>query len=358
LSVPDTTRGSFPVITGAATACPPSRTQEELWDGFFAGHFGQSRWARRVFMATGVRRRHSVVDPTQEDVSSWTTGRRMERYVDESIPLATDAVARALAAADRRPADIGLLAVVSCTGYATPGVDQLVAAKLGFPASLQRLVIGHMGCYGAVPGLGAVADFVTARRQPAVLACVELASLHVQPPMADMERADMEQVVAHALFSDAASAVVVEPAAAGQAGGLALIDVAACTDADAASLMTWSVTDHGFRMTLDRHVPDVLAAHVGPAVDDLLARNQLGRGDVAAWAVHPGGPRILAAVGEALEIDRRALAISHSVLAEYGNMSSPTVLFILDQMRRTRAPRPWVALGFGPGLAVEALLLA
>jgi predicted naringenin-chalcone synthase len=350
----DTTRGSFPVITGAASACPPSRTQEELWDGFFAQHFGQSRWARRVFMATGVRRRHSVVDPTQEDLSGWTTGRRMERYVDESVPLATDAVARALAAADRKPADIGLLAVVSCTGYATPGVDQLVAAKLGFAPSLQRLLIGHMGCYGAVPGLGAVADFVTARRQPAVLACVELASLHVQPPTADME-----QVVAHALFSDAVSAVVMEPPAEGQDGGLALVDVAACTVADAASLMTWSVTDNGFRMTLDRHVPDVLAAHVGPAVDDLLARNQLGRGDVAAWAVHPGGPRILDVVADRLGLADDDLAASRHVLAEHGNCSSATLLLVLAELRRRARPAgaPVVAMAFGPGLTLYACLL-
>jgi alkylresorcinol/alkylpyrone synthase len=350
----DNTRGPFPVITGAASAWPPSRTQDELWDGFFAQHFGQSRWARRVFMATGVRRRHSVVDLTEEDVSGWTTGRRMERYIDESVPLATDAVARALAAADRRPADIGLLAVVSCTGYATPGVDQLVAAKLGFAPSLQRLVIGHMGCYGAVPGLGAVADFVTARAQPAVLACVELASLHVQPPTADME-----QVVAHALFSDAVSAVVMEPAAPGQAGGLTLVDVAARTVSDAASLMTWSVTDHGFRMTLDRHVPDVLAAHVGPAVDDLLARNQLGRGDVAAWAVHPGGPRILDVVTDRLGLADDDLAASRHVLAEHGNCSSATLLLVLAELRRRALPAgaPVVAMAFGPGLTLYACLL-
>ena len=263
VSVPGAVRGSFPVITGAASACPPSRTQEQLWDGFFTRHFQQSRLARRVFMSTGVRNRHCAVDPTQEDVSSWTTGRRMTRYLDEGVPLATNAVARALAAADRSPRDIGLLAVVSCTGYATPGVDHHLAAKLGFPASLQRLFIGHMGCYAAVPGLGAVADYVTARQQPAVLVCVELASLHVQPPTADME-----QIVAHALFSDAASAVVMEPAAGRPGGGLALVDITACTVPEAASLITWSVTDAGFRMTLDRRVPDVLAAQVGPAMDD------------------------------------------------------------------------------------------
>ena len=354
VSIPGTVRGSFPVITGAASAWPPSRTQDQLWDGFFAEHYQQNRWARRVFMSTGVRQRHSVVDPTQEDLSSWSTGRRMERYLDESVPLATDAVARALAAADLRPAEVGLLAVVSCTGYATPGVDHHLAAKLGFPASLQRLLIGHMGCYGAVPGLGAIADYVTARQQPAVLVCVELSSLHLQPPTADME-----QIVAHSLFSDAAAAVVMEPAAGSQSGGVALIDVAAHTIADAASLMTWSVTDTGFRMTLDRQVPDVLAAHVGPAVDELLARNNLRRGDVAAWAVHPGGPRILDVVADRLGLADDDLAASRHVLAEHGNCSSATLLLVLAELRRRALPSgsPVVAMAFGPGLTLYACLL-
>ena len=305
-------------------------------------------------MSTGVRQRHSVVDPTQEDLSSWSTGRRMERYLDESVPLATDAVARALAAADLRPAEVGLLAVVSCTGYATPGVDHHLAAKLGFPASLQRLLIGHMGCYGAVPGLGAIADYVTARQQPAVLVCVELSSLHLQPPTADME-----QIVAHSLFSDAAAAVVMEPAAGSQSGGVALIDVAAHTIADAASLMTWSVTDTGFRMTLDKQVPNVLAAHVGPAVDELLARNNLRRGDVAAWAVHPGGPRILDVVADRLGLAEGDLDASRRVLAEHGNCSSATLLLVLEELRR-RPLEPGaavVAMAFGPGLTLYACLL-
>ena len=113
-----------------------------------------------------------------------------------------------------------------------------------------------------------------------------------------------------------------------------------------------------FAMTLSARVPDLIARNLRGWLDGWLRAHGLTVAAVGSWAVHPGGPRILAAVGEALGIDRRALAISHSVLAEYGNMSSPTVLFILERMRQTEAPRPWVALGFGPGLAVEAVLLA
>ncbi len=340
-----------PVITGAASAFPPSRGQRQLWDGFFARHYQQSRSACRVFMAAGARQRHCAVDPVQEDVSAWPTGRRMTRYLDEVMPLASDAVTRALAAAGVRPADVGLLAVVSCTGYATPGVDHLLAAKLGFAPALQRLFIGHMGCYAAVPGLGAVADYVTARRRPAVLACAELPSLHVQPPTADME-----QVVAHALFSDAVAAVVVEP---GRAGGLVPVDVAAHTIADASALMTWSVTDAGFRMTLDRQVPDVLAAHVAPVIEGLLARNGLGRAQVAAWAVHPGGPRILDVVAERLGLAEEDMTASRRVLAEHGNCSSATLLLVLEELRRRPLPpgAAVVAMAFGPGLTLYACLL-
>ena len=111
-------------------------------------------------------------------------------------------------------------------------------------------------------------------------------------------------------------------------------------------------------MTLSTRVPDLIAGTCARGSTAGCASARLTVARVGSWAVHPGGPRILAAVGEALGIDRRALAISHSVLAEYGNMSSPTVLFILERMRQAQAPRPWVALGFGPGLAVEAVLLA
>jgi len=281
----------------------------------------------------------------------------MDRYLAEAMPLGKEALSLVLERAALAADEVGLLAVVSCTGYATPGVDLQVAAKLGFPASLQRLFIGHMGWYAAVPGLGAVADYVTARQQPAVLACVELSSLHLQPPTGDLE-----QIVAHALFSDAAAAVVVEPAAgsrSGPAGGLSVIDIAAHTVADAASLMTWSITDTGFRMTLDRQVPDALARHVGPAIDELLTRNGLRRDDVQAWAVHPGGPRVLDVVAGRLGLAEGDLDASRQVLAEHGNCSSATLLLVIEELRRRplEPGAPVVAMAFGPGLTLYACLL-
>jgi alkylresorcinol/alkylpyrone synthase len=335
------------VITGAGRALPPTYEQDAVWEGFFAQHYADVRAAERVFKATGVRTRHAVANPVDEDLSNWGTGARMQRYATEALPLGKEAVAGALDAAGLAPADVGLLAVATCTGYATPGLDIRLATDLGMPAGLQRLLVGHMGCYAALPGLGAVTDFVAARSRPAVLLCCELTSLHVQPA-----QRDMEQVVAHALFSDAAAAVVVQP---GAGRGRRMAGLVARTDSSTADHMTWDVTDLGFRMGLSPRVPDVLGRHVGEVVDELLAGAGLRTGDVAGWAVHPGGPRILDVVREELGLAELQLAASRRVLAEHGNCSSATVLLVLEELADVDGPV--VAMAFGPGLTLYAALL-
>jgi alkylresorcinol/alkylpyrone synthase len=335
------------VLTGAGRALPATYEQEAVWEGFFAKHYAGVRAAERIFKATGVRTRHAVANPMVEDLSTWGTGARMQRYVTEALPLGKQAVAGALDAAGLAPRDVGLLAVVTCTGYATPGLDIRLASDLGMPRGLQRLLVGHMGCYAALPGLGAISDFVTARSRPAVLLCCELTSLHVQPA-----QGDMEQVVAHALFSDAAAAVVVEP---GAGRGRRMAGMVARTDPSTADHMTWDVTDLGFRMGLSPRVPDVLARHVAEVVDELLDGAGLRSEDVAGWAVHPGGPRILDVVRDELGLSEVQMAASRRVLAEHGNCSSATVLLVLDELADVEGPV--VAMAFGPGLTLYAVLL-
>jgi alkylresorcinol/alkylpyrone synthase len=231
--------------------------------------------------------------------------------------------------------------------------------------------VGHMGCYAAIPGLGAVSDFAAARGRPAVLLCLELPTLHLQPATDEVD-----QVVAHALFADAAAAVVVQPVAplgagagtgAGAGGelpghrpGYAVLDIAARTDVTTAEYMTWDVTDAGFRMGLSPRVPAVLARHVRDVVAGLLGRNGLRMSDVDGWAVHPGGRRILEVVGRRLELPAGALDASYGVLRDYGNCSSATVLLVLGRLRSAGAVSPGrhvVAMAFGPGLTLYAALL-
>ncbi|GAA1903306.1 hypothetical protein GCM10009716_11590 [Streptomyces sodiiphilus] len=348
-------------ITAVGTATPPGVDHEDLWNGFFAGHFAGSRIAGRIFSGAGVRRRHTVADPRHEDISGWTTAARMRRYAEQAPPLGHRAVTRALAGAGLAPEDVGLLTVASCTGYSTPGLDIELAASLGLRPDAQRLLVGHMGCYAALPALRGTADYVRTHRRPAVLLCLELTSLHLQPPTTDPQ-----QVVCHALFGDAAAAVVLQPGPPGggpgpaAAPGLGVVDTASLTDPSGRDEMTWTVTDHGFRMGLTARVPDILAKHVRPAVEDLLHRNGLALPDVAGWAVHPGGPRILDTVETELALPAEALGPSRAVLAELGNCSSPTVLLILDRLLRNGAPPPGspvVAMAFGPGLTLCATLL-
>ncbi|MCP2163857.1 type III polyketide synthase [Goodfellowiella coeruleoviolacea] len=357
-------------ITGLGSALPAGFDQRALWEGYFRRHFTDNRFAERIFASAGVRRRHSVLDPLREDVSGWSTEARMRRYRREAPPLGHRAATAALADAGVPAEDVGLLAVASCTGYGTPGLDIQLASSLRLAPETQRLFVGHMGCFAALPALGSVADFVVARHRPAVLLCLELTTLHLQPPTAETQ-----QVVSHALFGDAAVALVLQPVADRRAGSgsrpdthrpvhpaprLDLVDLAALTDITTRDHMTWDVTDLGFRMGLSPRVPDVLARHVGPVVKNLVARNGLDLPDVRAWAVHPGGPRILDTVQQRLGLPASALTASRSVLAERGNCSSATVLLVLDELIRDGTldrGGPVVAMAFGPGLTLYAALL-
>ena len=348
------------VISGIGVALPgAAMDQRAVWDGYFRHHFTGSRAAERIFTAAGVRCRHAVANPLAEDVSGWSTEQRMRRYALEAHPLGRRAVTAALAGAGITANDVALLVVASCTGYGTPGLDIQLAASLGLPADTQRLLVGHMGCYAAIPALRSAADHVLAHRRPVVLLCLELTSLHVQPPTDDPQ-----QVVSHALFGDAAVALVLTPSSDGSPDAtrplLRLLDVAAVTDTTASDHMTWDVTDLGFRMALLPAVPAVLARHVRPAVHRLLGAHGLGPSDVRGWAVHPGGPAILDTVQRELDLPPQALAASRSVLARHGNCSSPTVLLVLDELLRAGTldgGGPVVAMAFGPGLTLYAALL-
>jgi alkylresorcinol/alkylpyrone synthase len=345
------------MVAGIGVAHPPSLSQDDLWEGYFSAHYaGVARGlAKRIFQHSGVDTRHAVINPLVEDPSRWPTGLRMERYLTEALPLGKDAVSEALGRAGVAASEVGMLVVCSCTGYVTPGLDILLARDLGLPPDARRVFVGHMGCYAALPGLGVAADYVALNARPAVLLCVELPSLHVQPPTADPQ-----QVVAHALFSDAAAALVLVPDGAGAGTpGLGVAEVTSLTDTTTADHMTWHVTDLGFRMGLSSRVPDVLARYVGPLVSGLLGRHELTLDGVPSWAVHPGGPRILDVVAEQLGLDTATMAPSRTGLAVHGNCSSPTVLLILDRLLReaTARGRPVVMMAFGPGLTLYAALL-
>ncbi len=339
-------------VAGVSCAFAPTIGQQESWDLFFGAHYGYDERVASVWRNCGVDSRHHVVDPVADaDIASWGTERRMQRFAKEALSLCVSAAHGALAQAGLDAAAVDMLTVVSSTGYGMPGVDIELCRELGLRPSLARLHVGHMGCVGGLAGLAATADAAAARGQVGLVVCIELASLHIQPPSGDFD-----QVISHALFSDAASAVAVVPSA----GGLTVVDRIAVTDPDSQHMVRLDVTDSGFRIGLSPEIPRVLRDHVAGTVTALLARSGLGVADVAGWAVHPGGPAILDVVAEELDLDPAVLDCSRGVLRDHGHCSSATAFVVLEDIWRgvgLEAGDPVVLMAFGPGMTLQAALL-
>lgn len=281
-----------------------------------------------------------------------TTAARGDRYAAEAPGLAMAAARGALLGAAQDAQGITHLITVSCTGFNAPGVDAALIKELGLANTVQRTHVGFMGCHGAINGLRVAAAFAAADPSVRVLLCaVELCSLHFH------YAPDPQQAVANALFADGAAAAVVVPAAERATGVPRIVATASCLLPDCEDAMTWRIGDNGFEMTLSARVPAVLQTHLRPWLEPWLMTHGLTIEEVGSWAVHPGGPRILGTVAESLGLSSGALDASREILAERGNMSSPTVLFILERLRERGSPMPAVMLGFGPGLVAEAALL-
>lgn len=270
------------------------------------------------------------------------TAERMRLYGQAAPTLALTAVA-ALDAQVPLGA-VTHLVVASCTGFVAPGVDQIIARRLGLAPSVERLLIGFMGCYAAVAALRSARHIVRSDPFARVLVvCVELSTLHLQ------DDPELEPLLAMLQFGDGAAAALVSA----EPRGLAIGDPFATTLPDSAELIRWDITDRGFAMHLSGEVPARIAAGLA---DPHFAAAATGGRDPAAidgWAVHAGGRSILDAVEHSLRLVPAALTASRGVLADYGNMSSATLMFVLARVLAGPPVADGVALAFGPGLAAE-----
>ncbi|MEA3009211.1 MAG: hypothetical protein QOJ91_903 [Sphingomonadales bacterium] len=270
-----------------------------------------------------------------------TTGERMEIYAREAPKLALAACRRLEPAA---LAGITHLIVASCTGFVAPGIDQIIAAELGLAGSVERTLVGFMGCYAAVSSLRLAHHIV--RSEPAarvLVVTVELSTLHLQ------YEEDVERLLAALVFGDGASASLVT----GKPGGFALSRPFAATLPESGELIRWRVGDSGFVMDLSGEVP----GRIGEALRDRGVREAMLGNEAPdafdAWAVHAGGRSVLDSVEQGLGLPREALAESREVLARFGNMSSSTLPFVLERLLADPERRRGIALAFGPGLAAE-----
>ena len=280
------------------------------------------------------------------------TGERLRQYMELAPDMACAASEAALHRSGLPASSITHVVTASCTGFASPGVDHLMIDRLGLPRDVQRTNVGFMGCHAAINALRVAAAFARSEPDSVVLVtCVEVCSLHFQ------KGGSRDAMLANALFADGAASAVVSGRDPVVEGAVRMESSPAAYLPDSNDLMTWTITDDGFRMTLAPEVPERLESSVGPWVDVWLEREGLSVPEIGSWAIHPGGPQILDAVRDGLGIDEALCRTSREVLAEHGNMSSPTILHILDRMIRQDAPRPWGVLAFGPGLAAEGLLI-
>jgi len=357
-------------ILGLGTAIPHHSINLDesiaIAEELFGAEVKDTRLLRALYRRSGVQNRHTVIpyrtalqwgprsEPGDSAVAVATRGpstrQRMAWYEEHAPLLAWAAASEAMAHSQLEPSDVTHLVTVSCTGFSAPGVDLRLMRELELSPRTERTHVGFMGCHGAINGLRVARALASTRPDAVVLLCaVELCSLHYQFAW------DPSRAVGNAIFSDGAAAIVARgtyerPAWRVTASGSCLIP-------HSDDAMSWRVGDHGFEMWLAPTVPDAIARNLRPWLDGWLAEQGLEVSDVGSWAIHPGGPRILNSVEEALGLDRQQTSMSREILRNYGNLSSPTVLFIIDRLRKQNAALPCVALAFGPGLMAEALLI-
>jgi predicted naringenin-chalcone synthase len=359
-------------LLGCGSSVPPNYLSRDDAVELVKENFCRTDRERRIVPAlyrmSGVKKRHSTIltsssggdtvpqrtllHPPKDDKDMGPgVSLRMAAYEQGSTALALESASKALEDAKVDALDITHLVTVSCSGFAAPGVDIHLIKKLGLRGTVERTHVGFMGCHGALNGLRAARAYAEADPSAVVLLCaVEVCSVHYHYGW------DSEQIVANALFADGSASVV--GAARPDGEGWQIGATGACLIPDSEDAMTWRIGDNGFVMSLSPQVPQLIEDHLRPWTEQWLDGAGLDLESVKTWAIHPGGPRILTSAAKALGLPREALAVSRDVLQNYGNMSSPTLLFILERLRQAQAETPCVALGFGPGLMTEAVLFA
>jgi predicted naringenin-chalcone synthase len=355
------------IIAGIGTAVPQHRISQadaaQLAKRYACRTVTQEQQFLALYRRAGVDGRNCIIlDSSEGPLDSRqsfygsatpTTQERMKKYEAAAGLLALAASRIALNEASIKPGQVTHLVTVSCSGFYAPGFDITLVKELPLSNEVARTHIGFMGCHGALNGLRLARAFLDADPSSHVLLCaLELCSLHQQYGW------DTDKLVANALFADGAAAVVATIGDSVMPHQYRIVASGSTVIEDSEDAMTWRIGNHGFEMTLSPQVPALIRRHLRPWLDDWLARTGFGLTAIRTWAVHPGGPKILSAVCEATGITRQEVELSRQVLAEHGNMSSPTMLFILDRLRKAKAVNPCIAIAFGPGLTVEATLLA
>ncbi len=361
-------------LCSIGTANPPHRIPQARIADFMAGALqldeAGSRKLRALYRVSGIAHRYTVLPdygrengtyeffPNTPDLEPFpTVGHRMAVFRQQALPLSVAAALdclRQLPGTD--PASITHLITVSCTGMYAPGLDIELVQALGLNRSVQRTSITFMGCYAAMNALKLADAFCRADATARVLiVCTELCTLHFQ------KSPEKDDLVSNALFGDGSAAALVQAHPAATGPSLALEAFHCGLEPDGQQDMAWHINDFGFEMTLSAYVPKLIEQGIQRLTDELLEKMPVQLTAIPHFAIHPGGRKILESIEQALGLSAHDNRFAYSVLRDYGNMSSATVLFVLRDLLRTLTPAqagdPVLSFAFGPGLTLEALLL-
>ena len=346
--------GAIAHINRIATAVPRHDVHRQFVD--FAETRLKPRDAslfRRMAQRSGIEHRYSCLGPEPDTIQPEdfyrigdfpSTAARMAVFERQAPKLAETAIERL--ALGRERSRISHLIVATCTGFSAPGLDLELMARCGLPPSVERTMVGFMGCYAAINALKLARHIVRSESSARVLVVnLELCSLHLQ------DTVNLASTLAFLLFADGCSAALVT----GDAEGLALDSFHAALVPDTGDLITWNIRDFGFDMVLSGEVPGAIQEALRGCASEILHDTPASAVDL--WAIHPGGRTVLDAVEHAFSLPPDKLAVSREVLRRYGNMSSATVMFVLQaMMRQARPGQNGCAMSFGPGMVAETML--
>ena len=345
-------------IVSAASALPRNYYPQQVLGAALKQYWGDRienpRLMDLLHANVGVDGRYLAL-PMESYLGLTTWGKANDVWIETAEKLGSQAICCALRRGGVAPKDLGAFFFVSITGVCSPSIDARLVNRMGLSPNIRRVPIFGLGCVGGAAGIARAADYVRAYpKQVAVVLSVELCSLTWQ-----RDDLSMANLISCALFGDGAAAVLVAGAES-ELPGPEIVDTRSTFYPDTEDVMGWHVSEQGFGIMLSPEVPDVVRTHLGNDADQFLAEHNLTRDDIGCWIVHTGGPKVLRAAEDALGMKEGDLAVSWDCLRKTGNLSSASVLLVLEEVMTRRRPDPgtWSVLAaMGPGFCSELVLL-